>query len=116
MISSLGTMVERIRSTPGLARDVLLLAICITLGLASCVHILGKQDVSAPWSDKYTFAAEFDKAPAVRPESLQEVRIAGVKVGRITEAEPTRNGNDRVEFTIRSEGHTSELPSLMRIS
>lgn len=103
MVASIATMMERVRNTPGLARDVLLLTICASLGLTCALYILGKQDVSAPWTDKYTFAAEFDKAPAVRPQSMQEVRIAGVKVGRITGAEPTKNGNARVEFSIDPE-------------
>ncbi len=103
MGASFATMMERVRNTPGLGRDVVALAICVALGLACSVYILGKQDVSAPWTDKYTFAAEFDKAPAVRPQAMQEVRIAGVKVGRITGAEPTKNGNARVEFSIDPE-------------
>lgn len=103
MGSSFATVVERVRNSPGLGRDVLTLAVCLALGLGCAVYILGKQDVKAPWTDRYTFAAEFDKAPAVRPESLQEVRIAGISVGRITGAEPTPNGNARVEFSIDPE-------------
>lgn len=100
MGTSLSTIAERVRNTPGLGRDVLALSICVALGIACSLYILGKQDVSAPWTDKFTFSAEFDKAPAVRPEAMQEVRIAGVKVGRITDAEPTGNGNAKVEFSI----------------
>lgn len=103
MGAKFATMMERVRNTPGLGRDVAALTVCVVLGIACSIYILSKQNVSAPWTDKYTFAAEFDKAPAVRPQAMQEVRIAGVQVGRITKAEPTRNGNARVEFTIDPE-------------
>lgn len=100
MRNSLSTVVERVRNTPGLMSDMVVLAICVVLGIASSAYILFHQDWQPPWKDRFTFAAEFDKAPAVRPESLQEVRIAGVQVGRITAAEPTEEGNARVEFSI----------------
>lgn len=91
---------ERIRNTPGLARDTAALAMCILLATACGSYILSHQDWNPPWTDQFTFSAELDKAPAVRPESLQEVRIAGVKVGRITAAEPTDSGIARITMSI----------------
>jgi phospholipid/cholesterol/gamma-HCH transport system substrate-binding protein len=96
----LQTVTQRVKNTPGLLRDTSTLAISVVLGLICAGYILSHQSWSAPWQDDFTFAAEFDKAPAIRPESLQEVRIAGVKVGRITEAEPTGDGLARVTMSI----------------
>lgn len=104
-MASLATMKERIRNTPGLFRDVTTLAACVVVGLVCSGYILSHQDWQPPWEDRYEFSAEFDKAPAVRPESLQEVRIAGVQVGRITAAEPTAAGLARVTMAIDPE-HT----------
>lgn len=96
----LQTVGQRIKNTPGLLRDTTTLAVSVVLGLICAGYILSHQSWSAPWQDDFTFAAEFDKAPSVRPESLQEVRIAGVKVGRITEAEPTDDGLAKVTMSI----------------
>lgn len=103
MRTSISTVMERMRNTPGLMSDVVVLGICVVLGIACSGYILSHQDWQPPWKDRFTFVAEFDKAPAVRPESLQEVRIAGVQVGRITAAAPTGEGNARVEFSIEPE-------------
>lgn len=102
---NLQTVGQRIKNTPGLLRDTSTLAISVVLGLICAGYILSHQSWSAPWHDDFTFAAEFDKAPAVRPESLQEVRIAGVKVGRITEAEPTGDGLARLTMAIDPDQH-----------
>lgn len=96
----LSTLRERIATTPGLARDTVALLVCIALATACGVYILSHQDYRLPGTDQFTFSAEFDKAPAVRPESLQEVRIAGVKVGRITDAAPTDQGTATIEFSV----------------
>lgn len=102
-MTSLSIVVERVRNTPGLLRDTVALVVCITLGVACSAYILGHQKWQPPWVDTFTFSAEFDRAPAVRPESLQEVRIAGVQVGRITGASPTKSGIATVEFSIDPE-------------
>lgn len=91
---------ERISNTPGLARDTVSVIVCLVVAGACGLYIVGHQDWTPPWEETFTFSAEIDKAPAVRPESLQEVRIAGVKVGRITEAEPTDSGIARITMSI----------------
>lgn len=100
MKRSLATVGQRIKNTPGLLRDTSTLAVSVVLGLICAGYILSHQSWKAPWTDDFTFAAEFDRAPSVRPESLQEVRIAGVKVGRITDAKPTGNGLAKVTMSI----------------
>lgn len=108
MATSFSTVVGRVKNTPGLLSDVVVLAVCVALGLTCSAYILSHQDWQPPWQDRFTFSAEFDKAPAVRPESLQEVRIAGVQVGRISDAAPTEEGNARVELSIDSEHQVYE--------
>lgn len=102
-MSRLATAVGRMRNTPGLFRDVVSLTVCVVLGVACSGYILSHQQWQPPWHDSFEFSAEFDKAPAVRPESLQEVRIAGVQVGRISAAEPTDEGRAKVSFRIDGE-------------
>jgi len=99
-VNRLAKLRERIRNTPGLARDTIAVIACLAVAGACGFYILGHQDWNPPWEDTFTFSAEIDKAPAVRPESLQEVRIAGVKVGRITGAEPTDSGIARITMSI----------------
>lgn len=108
MSTKLATVVQRVKNTPGLFSDTIVLGVCLVLGIGCSGYILSHQDWQPPWKDRFTFAAEFDKAPAVRPESLQEVRIAGVQVGRITAAEPTKEGNARLELSIDPEHRVYE--------
>lgn len=103
-MSKLETAVERMRNTPGLGRDVVLVVGLLALGLVVTSVIFGHYNVIRPWDDKYEFAAEFDEAPAIQLASRQEVRIAGVPVGRITDAEPTDGGNARLTLTL-DKGH-----------
>ncbi|MFI5627012.1 MlaD family protein [Nocardioides sp. NPDC051685] len=74
------------------------------MGVVVTSSIVGKYQLFKPWNDKYEFAAEFDVAPAIQLAARQEVRIAGVPVGRITKAEPTTDGHARVSFSL-DEGH-----------
>lgn len=79
---------DRVKNTPGLLRDLIAIVTCTAIGVACSAYILINQSPNLPWAEKYTFSALFDKAPGVSPSALQEVRIAGVQVGRITEAKP----------------------------
>ncbi|GAB3141348.1 hypothetical protein GCM10027258_23810 [Amycolatopsis stemonae] len=96
---------QRVRTVPGLGRDVLATTLVIALGVVSGAIILSHLNIHAPWSDRYEFAADFDSAPAISPGNNQEVRIAGVRVGEITAAEVTSDGHARVTMAI-DPGHT----------
>jgi len=96
---------DRVRNVPGLGRDVAMVALVVALGLVSSVYIVSRYDVITPWSDEYEFSAEFDQAPAIQLSSVQEVRIAGIPVGKIVGAEPTQHGTAKLELSI-DEGHT----------
>lgn len=95
----LNIVLERMRNSPGLFRDVAILAVVLVVGLSAGTYIFSHYDVKAPWAGSYTFYADFAKAPAVQTGARQEVRIAGVSVGRISSATPVRGGI-RVGFTI----------------
>lgn len=95
---------QRMRSVPGLKRDLALLTVVVLVGVAVTGYLLSKYHQVLPWSDRYEFAAEFDMAPAIQLASNQEVRIAGVPVGRIADAEPTDDGKARLKFSLEP-GH-----------
>lgn len=103
-MSKYSTAVERIRNTPGLTGDIALLVGLLVVGIVVTSAIVGNYQMIKPWDDKYAFAADFDEAPAIQLAARQEVRIAGVPVGRITGAKPTDNGNARVSLAI-DKGH-----------
>lgn len=96
---ALNIVLQRVRNTPGLLRDVVIFAVVLAVGLGAGSYIFSHYGVKAPWQGSYTFYADFAKAPAVQTKARQEVRIAGVTVGRITSAEPVSKAV-RVGFKI----------------
>ncbi|HWE90080.1 MAG TPA: MlaD family protein [Pseudonocardiaceae bacterium] len=95
---------ERIRTVPGLGRNVLAVTILIALGITSAAIILGNQRFIPPWAERYTFSADFIEAAAVNPGQQPLVRIAGVPVGQITDSQVTANGQARLTFSLEP-GH-----------
>lgn len=83
---SMARHVERLRTEPGLKKNVVAIGILLTLGLVAAGWILGNQRFTTPWADRFTLTAEFEAVPGVAPGNGQEVRVAGVIVGQITEA------------------------------
>ncbi len=98
-------MWERVQNVPGLGSDLVALAVLVGVGAACSAYIFSQYDWDLPWEDSVVVAAEFEKVPGVRAESRQEVRIAGVTVGKIESAEPLPNGHARVEMALEP-GHT----------
>ncbi|SNR92317.1 phospholipid/cholesterol/gamma-HCH transport system substrate-binding protein [Haloechinothrix alba] len=97
----IGQLWGRLRNIPGLGRDLLVLAVTVAVATATTAYIVMQYGTNVPWQDdRLTIAAEFDSAPSVDPSSKQEVRIAGVPVGKIEAADPQENGTTRIEMSV----------------
>lgn len=91
---------EHARTVPGLGRDVSAVIGLIVLGLVVAGVVLAKQRVHWPWQDEFVVAAEFKEVPGVSTKNGQEVRIAGVTVGRISDSEITSEGAARLTLAL----------------
>lgn len=91
---------QRLRTVPGLGRDVAALTMLVLVGTVAATIILSQMRYVPPWSDKFTFAMEFDEAVAVSAGNGQEVRVAGVEVGVITDLEATSRNTSRVTVAL----------------
>lgn len=98
--SGLGRFWERARTEPGLARNLLVIAVLVALGSAVGGYFLAHQRFNPPWENKYTVYATFNEAPAISPGNGQEVRIAGVDVGDIREASVSDDGKALLKLRI----------------
>lgn len=96
-----GMLVERMRSTPKLGGDVVTFVVMAAISIAMTLVILSHLQVASPLKDQFRFSADFEKAPAIQMTAVQEVRIAGIPVGKIIGAEP-KDGRGRVDFQIDS--------------
>lgn len=95
---------QRIRTVPGLGRNVAAVVAVIALGITTVAIIYSNVDYTPPWAQRYEFAADFAEAPAVAPTQHPKVRIAGVDVGKVTGSEPTADGKARLTFELQP-GH-----------
>ncbi|SNR60373.1 phospholipid/cholesterol/gamma-HCH transport system substrate-binding protein [Haloechinothrix alba] len=95
---------QRLRTIPGLGRNVTALASLVVLGLAALTFLLGNLSFIPPGADRYEFSADFAKASAVNVSHDPPVRIAGVEVGVVTNSEVTSDGNARLTFSLEP-GH-----------
>lgn len=96
---------ERVRTEPGLKKNVIVMVALVVLAASAGTWILSNQRFTAPWTDKFEFAAEFEAVPGVAPGNGQEVRMYGVIVGQITDARVNDRGRAELEMTL-DPGHS----------
>lgn len=90
-----------VNAVPGLRKDVAAVAVVVVVGLIVAATIVGKQLGQMPWAgDRQTVRAEFAQAVAINLSKRQDVRVAGVPVGRISAVEPTSRGTAIVSLSI----------------
>lgn len=104
MKQSIARHLERIKTEPGLKRNVIALTSLVLVAMLAGGWILGNQRFNAPWADRFVINAEFEAVPGVAPGNGQEVRIAGVIVGQITDAEVNDDGRAQLELDLEP-GH-----------
>jgi phospholipid/cholesterol/gamma-HCH transport system substrate-binding protein len=105
---SISTVWERARTEPGLRRNLVAIGVLMVLGTVFAGYFLSHQRFNSPWEDRYTVYALFEEAAAVSPGNGQEVRIAGVPVGDIRDADVTEDGRARLKLRIDSEHEIHE--------
>ncbi|MEV5302800.1 MULTISPECIES: MCE family protein [Amycolatopsis methanolica group] len=99
-LGRIGRSWQRVRTEPGLLRNVVVLAALIVVAAVVGGVILANQRFTWPWDDRFTFSATFSDSPGVSPGHGQEVRIAGVQVGEIESADVDDDGHARLELSI----------------
>lgn len=75
---------QRVRTVPGLGRDVTAVTVLIVGAMISLGIMYPKMTTSFPWQDRQAVHVEFARVPGVNPTSSQKVTIAGVIVGNIS--------------------------------
>lgn len=96
----LHTWWDRVRTEPGLGRNVAAYVALLALALGAGGWILSNQQFTPPWSDDITVTASFEALPGIAPGNGQEVRVSGVIVGSINEASVNDKGESVVTMRL----------------
>jgi phospholipid/cholesterol/gamma-HCH transport system substrate-binding protein len=91
------------RSGPRWGRNIAVLGALLALGVGTGGYVLSQQRVQLPWEDRFVFQATFAETAGISPGNGQEVRIAGVPVGEISDARVDADGNAVIEMDISGE-------------
>jgi len=94
---------ERIKTVPGLGRDVTALAVLMVVGVIAAVIIKSYLGGTAPWSDTTVVKAEFAEVPGLNPKAQTAVTMAGVRVGKVTAADPSDQGRAVLTMTLEDD-------------
>lgn len=97
---NLATHWERVKTEPGLKKNVIALAALLVTAVLAGGWILGNQQFTPPWSDDVIVAAAFEATPGISPGNGQEVRVSGIKVGDIIEADVNDKGKAVLQLSI----------------
>lgn len=84
-------------------RNGVVMLVVVALGVGVGAAILSQQRVFWPWERTFTFSATFAETAGISPGNGQEVRIAGVPVGQITDAHVDPGGHAVVEMRLRGD-------------
>lgn len=95
---------ERIRTTPGLGRDVTAVLAMVLAAVVATVVILTSLAKGGPFEDRKHVKVEFAAVNGLNPNSQPKVTMAGVEVGYVDGAENTDRGTALVSLNIE-EGH-----------
>lgn len=91
---------ERVRTEPGLWRNVTVLTALILVATLTGGYVLSQQRVQWPWESRFVFQTTFQDVPGVSPGNGQEVRVAGAKVGTIDAADVDERGLPRLTLSV----------------
>lgn len=94
---------ERIKTVPGLGRDVTALAVLMVLGVVAAAIIKSYLGGTTPWSDSTLVKAEFAEVPGLNPSAQTSVTMAGVRVGKVTTAKASDDGSAVVTMKLEGE-------------
>jgi phospholipid/cholesterol/gamma-HCH transport system substrate-binding protein len=100
MIMSVRRKWDRLRTVPGLGRDVGAVVALVVAALVVAAIMQSKMSTSLPWQHKLVLQAEFQSVPGVNPDSSHKVTMAGVNVGKITGWRVTDRGTAVLELEI----------------
>jgi phospholipid/cholesterol/gamma-HCH transport system substrate-binding protein len=95
---------ERIKTEPGLARNAIVVLALIVIAAVVGGILLANQRFIAPWDNRMIFYGAFEDTPGISPANGQEVRIAGVSVGDIVDAQVDEHGQAILKMSI-ARGH-----------
>ena len=98
--SKMGKTWERIRTVPGLGRDVAAVTVLIIGAAVSLGIMYPKMTTSFPWQNRQILHVEFARVPGVNPDSSQKVTMAGVIVGQITGWQATDHGTAILDLNV----------------
>lgn len=91
---------ERIRTTPGLGRDVTAFAVMVLAGIVGAALILASLAKGGPFEDRTNVKVEFAAVNGLNPNAQPKVTIAGVEVGYVDGAENTDRGTALVSLNL----------------
>lgn len=99
----IGRTINYIREEPGLLRNVIAITIVVVLGLLVGGTILSQQRFTPPWQSQRYVWATFTEAPSVAPGLGQSVRINGVEVGQIEDAQNDNRGRALLLLSVKND-------------
>ena len=91
---------QRVRTEPGLKKNVITMALLLVLATVAGSWVLGNQRFTAPWADRFELAAEFEAVPGGAPGNGPEVRKYGGIGGPITDARVNDEGRAELVMSL----------------